>query len=516
MSVGQTRGIALIGLAGITVEIQADIASGLPRFAIVGLPDRSLAESTDRVRSAIVNSGLSMPSQRVTVNLSPAGLPKAGAGFDLGVAIAALAASAQISRESAQSCVHIGELALDGRLRPTQGILPAVLGARQAGASAVIVPSSNRDEAALVDGIRVVGLATLRDVAIWHGAKLEPIESEVALESQGALGLSGKVAGADVEGDISDVVGNREAVDALIVAAAGGHHFSMIGPPGAGKTMLATRLVGLLPDLDPEQSLDVACVRSLVGHGPMTSLPMRPPFEAPHHTATTTSLVGGGSGVIKPGSIARATHGVLFLDETPEFSASTLDALRQPLETGSITIHRAQMTASFPARFQLVLAANPCPCGLFGVADAECVCPSLARRRYLARLSGPLRDRIDIHLAVARVTNMISTRDDNTLTTAQARHVVDQARRAATQRWEGTGIRINAHVPGGVLRSAAFRLPSAVSAPLDKAIARTSITARGYDRALRLAWTLSDLDGATSPRLDHVGRALLLRRGTFA
>ena len=509
MSVGRTKAISLIGLEGSPVDIEADIASGLPRFVVVGLPDRSLTEATDRVRSAIVNSGLAMPSQRVTVNLSPAGLPKAGTGFDLGIAIASLVAAGQVPAVSAAECVHIGELALDGRLRPIRGILPAVMGAARAGATTVVVPRGNATEASLVEGIRVVACASLRDVAIWHGASLEVVDVS-------ALIAPPEIAPELIGGDLSDVVGHRDSIEALIVAAAGGHHLSMIGPPGAGKTMLATRLAGILPDLSPSQAIEVACVRSISGSQAVDALPSRPPFEAPHHTATTTSLVGGGTGVIRPGAIARAAHGVLFLDEAPEFSVATLDSLRQPLESGTITIHRASMTAHFPARFQLVLAANPCPCGMFGVRGAECSCPSLNRRRYLAKISGPLRDRIDIHVSVPRVTRMRVADLESTMTSELARRTVAEARQCARARWQSRGFELNSSVPGSVLRGPGFRLPKSVTASLDGALQKMSITARGYDRSLRLAWTLADLEGTTSPTLDHVGRALLLRRGTYA
>ena len=509
MTIGRTKAIALVGLEGIPVEIEADIASGLPRFAVVGLPDRSLNEATDRVRSAIVNSGLEMPLKRVTVNLSPAALPKTGTSFDLGIAVAGLVATGQIPQESARECVHIGELGLDGRLRPVSGVLPAVLGASRAGIGTVIVPIGNAPEAKLVDGVRVFAASSLRDVAIWHGSTLEPVDVEAVVHPGDES--------SDVDmGDLSDVVGNRDAVEALITAAAGGHHLSMVGPPGAGKTMLATRLAGLLPDLTTSEAIEVASVKSLSGMFHSRALPTRPPFEAPHHTATTTSLVGGGSGFIRPGAIARAAHGVLFLDETPEFSATTLDALRQPLESGAITIHRSAMTATFPARFQLVLAANPCPCGLYGVRGAECQCPPFSRRRYLAKLSGPLRDRIDIHMAISRVTRMRHEESEQQMTTRIARTKVSGARAAARDRWSESGISLNSRVPGVLLRSKRFRLTKAATAPIDSALARSAITARGYDRTLRLAWTLSDLEGASTPTLDHVGRALLLRRGTYS
>jgi magnesium chelatase family protein len=500
--------MALIGLDGIPVDIETDIASGLPRFAVVGLPDRALVEAADRVRSAIVNSGLMMPSQRVTVNLSPAALPKAGTGFDLGIAVATLIASRQIPTHEVAKCIHIGELALDGRLRPTAGILPIVLGAKRAGASTIVVPAGNAEEARLVEGVHIVALSSLREVAIWHGAALEHHDVETVRSSYDDVAES-------LTGDLADVVGNRTAVDALVIAAAGGHHLSMVGSPGAGKTMLASRLVGILPNLTPEQAVEVACVQSVAGGRPIQVLPERPPLETPHHTASTTSMVGGGTGLIRPGSIARAAHGVLFLDEAPEFSSHTLDALRQPLESGNITIHRANLTATFPARFQLVLASNPCPCGNYGTKGVKCECAPMAIRRYGAKLSGPLRDRIDINLMVPRVRSMVPDGESALVTTQVARERVVQARAIAAQRWAQTGVQLNTHVPGPILRNTRFRLPTSVTSALDVALSKSLITARGYDRTLRLAWTLSDLDGTTVPSLDHVGRALVLRRGSF-
>jgi len=547
MAIGRAHAISLLGLEGAVVEIEADISNNLPAFVLIGLPDAALGEARDRVRSAAGNSGLPLPSRKLTVNLSPAALPKHGSGFDLGIAMAALAADGQVSTESVARVVHLGELGLDGRLRPLAGILPAVLAAVRAGFGTVVVPAGNADEAALVPGVRVVPVVSLRDAAIWHGAELEPIPLE-------ALMPAVPMAALDDSGDLADVIGNPDAVEAMQVAAAGGHHVYLLGPPGAGKTMLAARLPGLLPDLTAEEALEVASIRSLAGIPVRGGLSTRPPLEAPHHTASAAAIVGGGSGVIRPGAAARAAHGVLFLDEAPEFAPAALDALRQPLESGVIAISRATATARpefapaaldalrqplesgviaisratatarFPARFQLVLAANPCPCGNSGTRDGDCRCTAMAVRRYLGRLSGPLLDRVDIRMDVHRITagQLRASAELPRLSTVAARERILVARATAAERLRATPWRVNAHVAGSWLRSpvgAGSWLRSPVGAPargataaLDRALERGGITMRGYDRVLRLAWTLCDLDGTSRPGADHIGRALYLRK----
>ena len=504
MTVGRTRSIALSGLSGHLVDIEADIASGLPALVLIGLPDASLGESKDRVRSAVANSGCAMPPTRVTVNLSPASLPKQGSGFDLAIALAILAGTRDVPAESVAACVHVGELALDGRVRPVAGILPAVVAARDAGARRIMVPAGNRTEAELVPGIEVIAVASLAQALRQHGAAVvapevdtiePPSESEPEPSSR----------------DLSDIVGQPDVVDALVTAAAGGHHMFLLGPPGAGKTMLAERLVDILPDLDSEEALEVTSIASLARVAQTRNLVTRPPFIAPHHTATAVAIVGGGSGVIRPGAVSRASRGVLFLDEAPEFATTVLDALRQPLESGDIVIHRANHSARFPARVQLVLAANPCPCGNAGISDSTCVCTPDRRRRYLARLSGPILDRIDIHVPVSRVSRAHLFDDTSPrMTTAHARESVTVARATARDRW-GHG-----RTDATELRSGKFRLAPVVVRALDAALDRGAVTMRGYDRVLRIAWTLADCDGSSSPTADHIGRALYLRQGVPA
>ena len=482
MSLGRTRAVALLGLQGAIVEIEADISSGLPKFILIGLPDAALKQAEHRVHAAAINAGCPLPTQKYTVNLSPAALPKYGSGFDLAIAIASLGAAGLINTESIEKVVHLGELGLDGRLRPIVGILPAVLALARAGYESVMVPTGNADEAALVPGVKVIGVASLRDAAIWHGAELEPepveaiqrasVQSELAVENT----------------DLADVIGNEDAVDAMLAAGAGGHHVFLLGPPGAGKTMLAARLPGLLPDLSAEAAIEVSSIRSLAGLPVAGELNIRPPFENPHHTASAVSLIGGGSGIIRPGAAARASHGVLFLDEAPEFNVNALDALRQPLESGVISIHRANAVAHFPGSFQLVMAANPCPCGQWGAKDSTCTCAPFARRRYLARISGPLLDRIDIQLRVQRVTSaQLRIADDRPrLTTADARTRVSAARAVAADRLRDTPWSLNSQVPGAWLRGPSVRLAASTTTSIDRALERGGITMRGYDRVLRL------------------------------
>lgn len=504
MSLGRTSAVALHGVTGTLVEIEADCAAGLPSFTIGGMPDAACAQSPARVRAAVANSDLTMPQQRLVVNLSPASLPKQGAGFDLGIAIAVLAAARTVPADQVARVAHLGELGLDGRVRPVPGVLPAVLAAAAAGVRTVAVPAANAAEAALVEQVEVIPVETLAELVRRYRAlgKGRPVPA-LRIERP-------EPAEVPPIPDLADVVGQSEARAALELAAAGGHHLAMIGPPGAGKSMLAERLPGLLPPLERHQALEATAVHSVLGELGDRHLIDRPPLVAPHHGASMAAMVGGGSGRIRPGAISRADHGVLFLDEAPEFRRDVLDALRQPLESGKVVVARGDRMVSFPARFQLVLAANPCRCGAHHGRGRGCSCSPLMRRNYLAKLSGPLMDRIDLQLTVRAVSNAQVDGTAGEASAVVAARVV-QARERQRARWSEHGWAVNAHVPGAVLRSAAWRPPAAATRVLDRALEIGQVTLRGYDRVLRVAWTAADLAGAARPGAEQVAQALALR-----
>ncbi|MFI9647936.1 YifB family Mg chelatase-like AAA ATPase [Streptomyces sp. NPDC052040] len=527
MAFARTCSVALVGVEGVLVEVQADLEPGIAAFSLVGLPDKSLSESRDRVRAAVVNSGTAWPAKKLTVGLSPASVPKAGSGFDLAVACAVLGAAERIDPRVLTEIVMIGELGLDGRVRPVRGILPAVLAAADAGYEQVVVPECAAAEASLVPGVSVLGVRTLRQlIAVLADEPVpdedpddhtgpDPLLAGLRLPGTGAAtGMHSIGATQPDQGrDLADVVGQTAARTAVEVAAAGGHHLFLEGPPGAGKTMLVERLPAILPPLTRGESLEVTAVHSVAGLLPAGKpLIDTAPYCAPHHSATMQALVGGGPGIARPGAVSLSHRGILFLDETPEFSSHALDALRQPLEAGHVVIARSAGVVRFPAKFLMVLAANPCPCGRFSLHDSLCDCPPSAIRRYQGRLSGPLLDRVDLRVEVDPVTRAQLAESGTGPTTATVADRVREARARAAARLDGTPWRTNSDVPGRELRNRWHPVGGAMD-EAERSLERGLLTARGLDRVLRVAWTVADLAGRHRPDASDVSLALQLRTG---
>lgn len=503
MSLARTLGVALLGVRGAVVEIQADLSAGLPGLSFTGLADTSVVEARDRIRAAVGNSGVEWPNRKITVALLPADVRKVGSHFDLGIALSVLAAAGAVPVSAVAETLWMAELGLDGRLRPVRGVLPAVAAARAQGVHRAIVAPGNAGEAALVSDTSVRAARDLREIVEWlRGDGPAPPLSDPPAED-----------GAETPGpDLADVVGQSAAKRAVEIAAAGAHHLYLVGAPGAGKTMLAERLPGLLPTLDDAAALEVTSVHSVAGQlRERAFLVRRPPWQAPHHTASIAALVGGGARLARPGAISLAHRGILFLDEAPEFPARALDALRQPLEDGNVVLHRGGGAVTYPARFQLVLAANPCPCAR---PAAECQCSPHARRRYQQRLSGPLLDRVDLTVQVEPVAHADLFADDPRESSEVVAARVTAARDTAAQRWRGQAWGpTNATVPGAALRSGHWALPRAALSAAEQYLQRGQLSARGFDRVLRLSWTLADLAGRPVPGADEVAEALFFRSG---
>lgn len=503
MALSKIYSVGLTGLDGCLIEIEADVSLGMPAFDIVGLPDAAVKESKERVRSAISNTGFEFPLKKVTINLAPGDMKKEGPGFDLPIALAVLLTDTQITAENTDSYVFFGELSLGGELRPVNGALPMVLSAKEKGITKVILPKANADEVSIVSGVEVYGAERLTDVINHLTGTAAIAPSLYNMDVFSAERLKTPL-------DFADVRGQGAVKRALEIAAAGGHNCLMIGSPGSGKTMLAQRLPGILPELSFDEAIEVTKIHSVAGTLPSSSpvITMRP-FRSPHHTTSPVSLAGGGR-VPRPGEISLAHNGVLFLDELPEFRKDALEVLRQPIEDRVVNISRVNGTITYPCNFMLVAAMNPCPCGYFGDPKRRCVCTPAAIHKYLGKISGPMLDRIDIHIDVAPVEYSHLTSSAKEESSAEIRQRVNQARTLQIERYKDCGIYSNSQLTSSLMQRFC-KLGEKENAMLSAAFEKMGLTARAYSRIVKVARTIADLDGNEEIKLAHIAEALQYR-----
>ncbi len=495
---------AVVGIDAVTVTVEVNIAGGGLGLYLVGLPDNAVKESEQRIRAAFENSGERMSGRKVVVNLAPADLRKEGAAFDLPIAVGILAAMGRVDAAAVADTLFAGELSLDGTVKSVRGVLPMAVQARRDGVRRLVIPAANAAEAAVVGGVEVVGVANLRETVAWLNGETE-LAPAVAAECEAAASVSGRY-----DEDFADVKGQTHVKRALEIAAAGGHNVLMIGSPGSGKTMLARRMPTILPPLTPDEALETTKIHSVAGLSRIAGLMTRRPFRAPHHTISQVALIGGGQSP-HPGEVSLSHNGVLFLDELPEFGRSALEVLRQPLEEKSITVARARYRVQYPANFTLIAAMNPCPCGYYNHPAKECSCSPGSVHRYMGRISGPLMDRIDMHIEVTPVAPADLADAAPGEPSAAIRQRVCRAREVQMKRFSNcAGVHTNAMMNAAMLREHC-RLDAASAALLEQAMTRLSLSARAYDRILKVARTIADLAGRARIEAADVAEAINYR-----